>query len=196
METKPTIKPNLSIVKPASLLASVDLQTVMSMQLEFFKKFNVKVSSAMKEVYISLVEEEHEEWIEEYYSMDAREYDELKELADLLYVTLGLSIQSNYKLAKATMFVVKDSYDYAITDLVSKIAEGKVTKELLSDLIYAIFSYADAMGWDLNEAYRRVHISNLSKLGDDGKPELREDGKILKSKNYKPPFLEDLTDGK
>ena len=42
------------------------------------------------------------------------------------------------------------------------------------------------------EAFRRVHESNMSKLGDDGKPLRREDGKILKGPNYKPPVLDDL----
>lgn len=43
-----------------------------------------------------------------------------------------------------------------------------------------------------DEAFRRVHQSNMSKLGDDGKPIKREDGKILKGPNYKEPDLKDL----
>lgn len=39
------------------------------------------------------------------------------------------------------------------------------------------------------EAWDRVHASNMSKLDDNGKPIRREDGKILKSKNYAPPDL-------
>ena len=62
----------------------------------------------------------------------------------------------------------------------------------LSDLVYVCYQYAANMGWDLDEALRRVHKSNMSKLGDGGKPIYREDGKVLKSKNYKPPTLSDL----
>jgi predicted HAD superfamily Cof-like phosphohydrolase len=62
----------------------------------------------------------------------------------------------------------------------------------LSDLVYVCYQYAANMGWDLDEALRRVHESNMSKLGDGGKPIYREDGKVLKSKNYKPPTLSDL----
>jgi len=47
------------------------------------------------------------------------------------------------------------------------------------------------MQWDLDEALRRVHVSNLSKLVDD-KPLRREDGKVLKGPNYAPPSLIDL----
>ena len=48
------------------------------------------------------------------------------------------------------------------------------------------------MGWDLDEALDRVHESNMTKLGEDGKPIRREDGKVLKGPNYKAPDLTDL----
>lgn len=42
------------------------------------------------------------------------------------------------------------------------------------------------------EAFKRVHESNMSKLGEDGKPVRREDGKVLKGPNYAKPVLTDL----
>ncbi len=62
----------------------------------------------------------------------------------------------------------------------------------LADLVYVCYQYAGNMGWFLDEALNRVHESNMSKLGEDGKPVYREDGKVLKGPNYKPPNLEDL----
>ena len=62
----------------------------------------------------------------------------------------------------------------------------------LSDLVYVCYQYAVNMGWDLDEAMHRVHESNMSKLDENGNPVLREDGKVLKGPNYKPPNLEDL----
>ena len=62
----------------------------------------------------------------------------------------------------------------------------------LADLVYVCYQYAANMNWDLDEALDRVHKSNMSNLGDGGKPIYREDGKVLKSKNYKPPTLTDL----
>ena len=62
----------------------------------------------------------------------------------------------------------------------------------LADLVYVCAQYAANMGWDLDEALRRVHASNLSKLGSDGKPLRRADGKVLKGPNYQRPALEDL----
>ena len=62
----------------------------------------------------------------------------------------------------------------------------------LADLVYVCYQYAENMSWFLDEALDRVHKSNLSKLDDDGNPIYREDGKVLKGPNYKPPNLEDL----
>jgi predicted HAD superfamily Cof-like phosphohydrolase len=62
----------------------------------------------------------------------------------------------------------------------------------LADLVYVCYQYAENMGWFLDEALDRVHKSNMSKLGEDGKPIYREDGKVLKGPNYKLPDLTDL----
>lgn len=62
----------------------------------------------------------------------------------------------------------------------------------LGDLVYVCYQMAAAFGWDLTEACTRIHNSNLSKLGEDGQPIRREDGKILKGPNYYEPDLSDL----
>ena len=62
----------------------------------------------------------------------------------------------------------------------------------LADLVYVCFQYAENMEWDLEKALDRVHKSNMSKLGLDGKPIRRADGKVLKGPNYTPPILNDL----
>ena len=62
----------------------------------------------------------------------------------------------------------------------------------LADLVYVCYQYAESMGWFLDEALDRVHKSNMSKLGEDGKPIYREDGKVLKGPNYQPPDLSDI----
>ena len=69
--------------------------------------------------------------------------------------------------------------------------EAEALKEL-ADLIYVCYQYAENMGWLLDEALDRVHKSNMSKLDHEGKPIYREDGKVLKGPNYKPPTLTDL----
>lgn len=70
--------------------------------------------------------------------------------------------------------------------------EDKVnTLKELADLVFVCYQYAIARNWNLDTAMKRVFESNMSKFVD-GKPLRREDGKILKGPNYKPPFLDDL----
>lgn len=60
----------------------------------------------------------------------------------------------------------------------------------LADLLYVTYSFAIALGIDIDEVFSAVHNSNMSKLGEDGKPIYREDGKVLKGPNYTPPDIE------
>jgi NTP pyrophosphatase (non-canonical NTP hydrolase) len=63
----------------------------------------------------------------------------------------------------------------------------------LSDLVYVIFGYANARGWDLMEAVRRVHVNNMGRcMQPDGSVKRREDGKIIKNKDYPAVDLSDL----
>ncbi|MFC4507026.1 MULTISPECIES: MazG nucleotide pyrophosphohydrolase domain-containing protein [Streptomyces] len=55
----------------------------------------------------------------------------------------------------------------------------------LADLLYVVFGSAELLGIPLGQAFAEVHASNMSKLGDDGRPVLREDGKVLKGPNYR-----------
>ena len=80
-----------------------------------------------------------------------------------------------------------------LTELEDAIAAGDIIEvmDALTDLQYVLdgayleFGVAAAKNMGSTE----VHMSNMSKLGEDGKPILREDGKILKGPNYwKPDF--------
>lgn len=53
------------------------------------------------------------------------------------------------------------------------------------DLCVVIFGAMIAFGIP-SEGFGSVHRSNMSKLGEDGKPIKREDGKVLKGPNYRP----------
>ncbi len=72
-----------------------------------------------------------------------------------------------------------------------------ITKELC-DLCYVIFGTVVSLG--LKEAFEacfdEVHASNMSKLGEDGKPIYRQDGKVLKGPNYFQANLTKFFNGK
>lgn len=59
----------------------------------------------------------------------------------------------------------------------------------ITDLLYVVVGTAVTFGIPLATAFERVHMSNLSKLGADGKPLYREDGKVMKGPNFCPPAL-------
>lgn len=69
--------------------------------------------------------------------------------------------------------------------------EEEVVKEAV-DLLYVVYGTLAYLGVDADEAFRRVHESNMSKLGDDGQPIRRADGKVLKGPNYKEADLTGL----
>lgn len=72
--------------------------------------------------------------------------------------------------------------------------EGDLTEVFdgIVDMIYVLGGLAVHMGLPLEEGWREVHASNCSKLGEDGSPVFREDGKVLKGPGYFPPGLKNI----
>ena len=64
--------------------------------------------------------------------------------------------------------------------------------DALTDILYVVYGTGHSYGIDLDECFQEVHSSNMSKLGEDGKPIRRDDGKILKGPNYFEPDLESI----
>ena len=63
--------------------------------------------------------------------------------------------------------------------------------DALTDQLYILLGTIVAHGMQdiIMECFDEVHRSNMSKLGEDGKPIYREDGKVLKGPNYTKPDL-------
>jgi predicted HAD superfamily Cof-like phosphohydrolase len=64
--------------------------------------------------------------------------------------------------------------------------------DALADIVYVAYGTALTYGIDLDAVFHEVHRSNMSKLGSDGNPLIREDGKVLKSERYFPPDIESV----
>ena len=64
--------------------------------------------------------------------------------------------------------------------------------DALTDLLYVVYGAGHAFGIDLDECFQEVHSSNMSKLGSNGKPIHREDGKVMKGPGYFEPDLEGI----
>ena len=78
-----------------------------------------------------------------------------------------------------------------IFDDQSDTAKANVIKELC-DVLYVAYWLAARIGVDITPAFTRVHESNMSKLGPDGKPFKDEHGKVRKGPHYRPPDLSDI----
>lgn len=61
--------------------------------------------------------------------------------------------------------------------------------DAITDILYVTYGAAHAFGIDADACFAEVQRSNMSKLGEDGKPIYREDGKVLKGPNYSEPDL-------
>jgi hypothetical protein len=70
-------------------------------------------------------------------------------------------------------------------------ATESLLKEL-GDLVYVCYQMAACLGLDLDHAMQLIHESNMTKLGDDGKPFRDEAGKVQKGPNYVKPDLSEI----
>ncbi len=61
--------------------------------------------------------------------------------------------------------------------------------DALADIVYVAYGTAISYGLDLDQLLDEVHRSNMSKLDEDGRPVLRDDGKVLKSPSYERPRI-------
>ena len=65
----------------------------------------------------------------------------------------------------------------------------KEVADALTDILYVTYGAGHAFGIDLDKCFKEVQNSNMSKLGEDGKPIYNEKGKVMKGPNYFKPNL-------
>tara|TARA_Y100000992_G_C21088385_1_gene406683 strand:+ start:154 stop:525 length:372 start_codon:yes stop_codon:yes gene_type:complete len=65
----------------------------------------------------------------------------------------------------------------------------KEVADALTDILYVTYGAGHAFGINLDKCFQEVQSSNMSKLGEDGKPIYNEKGKVMKGPNYFKPDL-------
>jgi predicted HAD superfamily Cof-like phosphohydrolase len=61
--------------------------------------------------------------------------------------------------------------------------------DALTDILYVTYGAGHAFGINLDKCFEEVQSSNMSKLGEDGKPIYNESGKVMKGPKYFKPDL-------
>ena len=94
---------------------------------------------------------------------------------------------STDKINKLRIDLIKEELD--------ELTEAMNNKDLLevadalTDILYVTYGAGHAFGIDLDKCFEEVQNSNMSKLGNDGKPIYNEKGKVMKGPNYFKPNL-------
>ena len=124
-------------------------------------------------------------------NVELNKYDDL----DVLRLRMSLLREELREVEEEAGNIEDVIYQGVIEGDVSKEDLKRVKAALLKelcDLQYVLSGFVVTFGLPFDEASKRVNESNMSKLGPDGKPIYREDGKVLKGPNYKKPDLSDL----
>ena len=94
---------------------------------------------------------------------------------------------SNDKINKLRI----DLIDEELTEFKEAIKNNdlKEVVDALTDILYVTYGAGHAFGVNLDECFDEVQRSNMSKLGEDGKPIYNQAGKVMKGPNYFAPDL-------
>lgn len=107
---------------------------------------------------------------------------------------------SSFKLAMADKPTLADSdlkklrqdlMDEEVTELREAVEDDDIVEiaDALADIVYIAYGTAVAYGIDLDAVIKEVHGTNMAKLGPDGQPIYREDGKVMKPEGWVPPNI-------
>lgn len=67
--------------------------------------------------------------------------------------------------------------------------DGAEVADAGGDIVYVVIGMLIEMGYDIRAVIDEIHAANMTKLGDNGLPILREDGKVLKGPHYHAPNI-------
>lgn len=135
-----------------------------------------------------MVQQDREDYVRQFHKAMGQDIDNSNPSATLLEFRYNLILEEVKELGEEIAIAMAESGFKAGIPLKVK---ARLLKEL-ADVQYVISGLAVTLGLPLQQAFVRVHKSNLSKLGEDGKPVYREDGKVQKGPNYVPPDMETL----
>ena len=91
------------------------------------------------------------------------------------------------KIVKLRYNLIQEELDELQNAIKTK--DLKEIADALTDILYVTYGAGHAYGIDLDKCFKEVQKSNMSKLGEDGKPIYNEKGKVMKGSRYFKPNL-------
>tara|TARA_B100000700_G_scaffold273810_1_gene318454 strand:+ start:398 stop:742 length:345 start_codon:yes stop_codon:yes gene_type:complete len=91
------------------------------------------------------------------------------------------------KIVKLRYDLIKEELDEFEQALKDK--NLKEVADSLTDILYVTYGAGHAFGIDLDKCFDEVQRSNMSKLGENGKPIYNDQGKVMKGPKYFAPNL-------
>ena len=93
----------------------------------------------------------------------------------------------NDKITSLRYDLIKEELDELKEAMVNR--DIKEVADALTDILYVTYGAGHAFGINLDNCFKEVQNSNMSKLGGDGQPIYNDKGKVMKGPNYFKPNL-------
>ena len=106
--------------------------------------------------------------------------------------TFGQEVKEKAEFPKEKIITLRyDLIEEELTELKDAINKRDIKEvaDALTDILYVTYGAGHAFGINLDKCFNEVQNSNMSKLGEDGKPIYNEKGKVMKGPNYFEPDL-------
>ena len=110
----------------------------------------------------------------------------------LFMQTFGQEVKSKSEFPSERITKLRYNLIKEELDEFGEAVKNKDLKEVadsLTDILYVTYGAGHAFGIDLDKCFEEVQQSNMSKLGEDGKPIYNEQGKVMKGPKYFKPDL-------
>ncbi len=111
---------------------------------------------------------------------------------------LGISHKPQANLGEETIRLRFNLMDEENREYLEAARSGDLVEvaDALGDMLYILCGtiLEHGMQYKIEEVFEEIQRSNMSKLGGDGKPIYREDGKVLKGPNYFKPDIQGVLD--
>ena len=106
--------------------------------------------------------------------------------------TFGQEVKTNTELSSEKINNLRiNLINEELEELKKAIKDKNIIEvaDALTDILYVAYGAGHAFGINLDKCFDEVQKSNMSKLGDDGKPIYNENGKVMKGPDYFKPNL-------